>query len=137
MGIHWLPSIELYWSNEWVFAIPQFKTVMNWFHYQKIKSHLYFSNPSETHIYQLEKIQHFLTLFQTQCREQFYPPQIVSINEIMVKTKSKFSKYKIRNPKKPIRDGIKIKVLCDLRIGCISKRFIFIHHQIKTFFKLV
>jgi hypothetical protein len=39
MGIHRLPFVELYWSNEWVFAIPQFKAVMNRFRYQKIKSH--------------------------------------------------------------------------------------------------
>jgi hypothetical protein len=136
MGIHRLPSVELYWSNEWVFAIPQFKAVISRFRYQEIKSHLYFSNPSETHIYQLGKIQHFFTLFRTQCREQFYPPQTVSIDKMMVKTKSKFSKCKIRNLKKPICDGIKIEALCDSRTGCISIRFIFIHYQIKTFFKL-
>jgi hypothetical protein len=36
---------------------------------------------------------------------------------MMVKTKSKFSKCKIRNPKKPIRDGIKIEVLCNSQTG--------------------
>jgi hypothetical protein len=107
------------WSNEWIFTIPQFKAVMSRFRYQEIKSHLYFSNPGETHIYQLRKIQHFFTLFRTQCREQFYLPQTVSIDKMMVKTKSKFSKCKIRNPKKPIRDGIKIEALCDSRTGCI------------------
>jgi hypothetical protein len=93
---------------------------MSRFRYQEIKSHLYFSNPGETHIYQLGKIQHFLTLFRTQCKEQFYPPQTVSIDKMMVNTKSKFSKCKIRNPKKPIRDGIKIKALCNSRTRCIS-----------------
>jgi hypothetical protein len=28
MGIHKLPALEFYWSNEWVFAVPQLKTLM-------------------------------------------------------------------------------------------------------------
>jgi hypothetical protein len=36
------------------------------------------------------------TILNTKCRKQFYPPQTVSIDKIMVKTKLKFSKYKIR-----------------------------------------
>jgi hypothetical protein len=36
---------------------------------------------------------------------------------MIVKTKSKFLKCKIQNPKKLIRDKIKIKALCDLRTG--------------------
>jgi hypothetical protein len=36
---------------------------------------------------------------------------------MMVKTKSKFFKCKIRNPKKLIRNRIKIKALCDSRTG--------------------
>jgi hypothetical protein len=51
MRIHKLLTLEFYWSNEWVFAVPQFKTLMTRFHYQIIKSHLYFSNPDETHMY--------------------------------------------------------------------------------------
>jgi hypothetical protein len=37
----------------------------------------------------------------------------MSINKIIIKTKSKFTKYKIRNPKKLIHNGIKIDALCD------------------------
>lgn len=117
MGIHRLPSIDLYWSNEWVFAVPQFKSLMTRFRYQQIKSHLYFSKPGETHTYQLGKIYSFLQQFRTNCRDHFYPPRMMSIDEMMVKTKSKFTKCKIRNPKKPIRDGIKIEALCDSRTG--------------------
>ena len=117
MGIHRLPSVDFYWSNEWIFAVPQFKALMTRFRYQEIKSHLYFSNPGKSHTYQLGKIHNLLNQFQTQCRELFYLPRAVSIDEMMVKTKSKFSKCKIRNPKKPIRDGIKIEALCDSRTG--------------------
>jgi hypothetical protein len=42
---------------------------------------------------------------------------MMNIDEMMIKTKSKFTKCKIRNPKKPIRDGIKIEALCDSRTG--------------------
>jgi hypothetical protein len=40
---------------------------------------------------------------------------MMSIDEIIIKTKSKFTKCKIRNPKKLIRNRIKIKALCDSR----------------------
>jgi hypothetical protein len=90
---------------------------MTQFRYQIIKSHLYFSNPNETHMYQLGKVCTFFNQFRTQCCKQFYPPRMMSIDEIMIKTKSKFTKYKIRNPKKLIRDGIKIEALCDSRTG--------------------
>jgi hypothetical protein len=59
----------------------------------------------------------FFNQFRTQCRKQFHPPQIMSINEMMIKTKFKFTKCKIRNPKKPIRNRIKIEALCNLRTG--------------------
>jgi hypothetical protein len=42
---------------------------------------------------------------------------MMNINKIMIKMKSKFTKCKIRNPKKPIRNGIKIKALCDSQTG--------------------
>jgi hypothetical protein len=41
----------------------------------------------------------------------------MSINKIIIKTKSKFTKCKIRNPKKLIHNGIKIDVLCDSQTG--------------------
>jgi hypothetical protein len=85
--------------------------------YQIIKSHLYFSNPGETHMYQLGKVRIFFNQFRTQCRKQFHPPRMMSIDEMMIKTKSKFTKYKIRNLKKLIRDGIKIEALCDSQTG--------------------
>jgi hypothetical protein len=87
------------------------------FCYQIIKSYLYFSNPSETHMYQLGKVRTFLNQFRTQYREQFHPLRMMSIDKIMIKTKSKFTKCKIRNPKKLIRNGIKIEALCDSRTG--------------------
>jgi hypothetical protein len=59
----------------------------------------------------------FFNQFRTQCHEQFHPPQMISINEIMIKIKSKFIKYKICNLKKLIHDGIKIEALCDSRTG--------------------
>lgn len=117
MGIHKLPSLKYYWSNEWLFAIPQFKSIMTRFRYQDIKSHLYFSNPGETHTDPIGKIRLLLNEFCTQCREKFHPPRQMSIDEMMVKTKSKFSQCKIRNPQKPIRDGIKIEALCDSKTG--------------------
>jgi hypothetical protein len=42
---------------------------------------------------------------------------MMNIDKMIIKTKSKFTKCKIRNLKKLIRDGIKIKALCDSQIG--------------------
>jgi hypothetical protein len=68
-------------------------------------------------MYQLGKVRTFFNQFQTQCCEQFHLPRMISIDEMMIKTKFKFMKCKIRNPKKLIRDRIKIKALCDSRTG--------------------
>ena len=119
MGIHRLPSVELYWSNEWLYAIPQFKALMPRFRYQEIKSYLYFSEPGQVHNDQLGKIRFLLDQFFIQCREQFHLLRDMSIDEMMVKTKSKYNKCKIRNPQKPIRDGVKIEAMCDPRTGYV------------------
>jgi hypothetical protein len=41
----------------------------------------------------------------------------MSINKIIIKTKSKFTKCKICNLKKLIHNGIKINALCDSQTG--------------------
>jgi hypothetical protein len=66
-------------------------------------------------MYQLGKVRIFLNQFRTQCHKQFHPLRMMSIDKIIIKTKFKFMKCKIRNPKKLIRDGIKINSLCDSR----------------------
>jgi hypothetical protein len=68
-------------------------------------------------MYQLGKVCTFFNQFQIQCYKQFYLPRMMNIDEMMIKTKFKFTKCKIRNLKKSIHDGIKIEALCDLRIG--------------------
>jgi hypothetical protein len=42
---------------------------------------------------------------------------MMNIDEMIIKTKSKFTKCKICNLKKPICDGIKIEALCDSQTG--------------------
>jgi hypothetical protein len=87
-------------------------------------------------MYQLGKVCTFFNQFQIQCYKQFYLPRMMNIDEMMIKTKFKFTKCKIRNLKKSIHDGIKIEALCDLRIGYSFTLFMFIRLQTKIFFKL-
>jgi hypothetical protein len=63
MSIHKLFFFELYWSNDWLFAVPQFMTIMI-HQYQQIKSHLYFIKPNEIHTNLIKKICFLLETFQ-------------------------------------------------------------------------
>ena len=117
MGIHKLPSLELYQSNQWLYAIPQFKVVISRLHYQQIKSYLYFTNPGETHSDPIGKIRKLLNKFEENCRKEFRLDCNLSIDEMMVKTKSSYAKIKVRIPSKPIRDGVKIHAVCDSQTG--------------------
>jgi hypothetical protein len=124
MGIHKLPSLKLYWSTEWLYAVPQFKAIMSRHHYQqKIKSHLFFSKLSENYGSVLGKVHDLLNQFHNNCMEQFWPLCDLSIDEMMIKTKSSYAKIKVRIPTKLIRDGIKVNALCNSKT-----RFLYAFH---------
>jgi hypothetical protein len=72
MGIHKLSSLKLYWSTEWLYAMPQFKAIMSHHHYyQQIKSYLFFSKLSKNYSGFLGKVHNLLNQFHNNCMEQF------------------------------------------------------------------
>jgi hypothetical protein len=64
ISIHKFFSFKLYWSNDWLFAVPQFMTIKTYHQYQQIKSHLYFIKPNKIHVDLIGKIHFLLETFQ-------------------------------------------------------------------------
>jgi hypothetical protein len=63
--------------------------------YQQIKSHLYFIKPNEIHADPIRKIYFLLKTFQQQCMSEWSLGHEISIDEMIVLTKSVFSPIKI------------------------------------------
>ena len=125
-GIHKLPSVSLYWSEKWIFQAPQFSCLMTMTRFLQIKANLHFvppsppsssSSSSTTHPDPLRKIRKFLDLFVAACESEFLLGRDVSMDEMMVKSKSKYVSFRVRQPLKPIRDGVKIFAICDATTG--------------------
>jgi hypothetical protein len=92
-------------------------TIMTRHRYQQIKSHLYFIKPNEIHADPIGKIRPLLETFQQRYMSEWSLGREISIDEMMVLTKSVFSPIKIRINAKLIRDGVKIFSLCDAKNG--------------------
>jgi hypothetical protein len=135
MSIYKLPFIKLYWSNNWLFAIPQFMmTIMTCHWYQQIKSHLYFIKPNEICRSKIKKLRSLLETFQQRCMSEWFLDCKISINKMMVLTKLIFSPIKIWINVKLIRDGVKFSPFIMQKMG-ISMCFLcmMVHNNICRF----
>jgi hypothetical protein len=92
-------------------------TIMTCHQYQQIKSHLYFIKPNKIHANPIGKIHSLLETFQQQYIFEWSLSYEISIDKMMVLTKSVFSPIKIRINAKLICDGVKIFSLCDAKNG--------------------
>jgi hypothetical protein len=117
MGIHKLSFLKLYWSNDELFTVPQFMTIMTSHQYQQIKSHLYFIKLNEIHTNLIRKIRFLLETFQQRCMSEWSLDCEISTDEMIVLTKLVFFLIKIQINTKLICDGMKIFFLCNVKNG--------------------
>ncbi|XP_077437694.1 N-acetyllactosaminide beta-1,3-N-acetylglucosaminyltransferase 2 isoform X1 [Vanacampus margaritifer] len=111
------PSIEMYWTQEEIETTPFFSRAMPRNRFQLIWSFLHF-NDNETHSSddKLFKIRPVFNHVVSKFKELFQPGRNICIDEGMMSFQGRLS-FKVYNPQKLIKYGIKSYILCDSQTG--------------------
>ena len=115
MGIIKKPSVSLYWSTDEVIATPFFSDKMSRNRFEDISSYLHFNNneevppDNEDRLYKLRTVIDYLT---EKFKTHYQLNEHISIDEGTLKWKGRL-RFRVYNPMKPIKYGIKSYVLAD------------------------
>ncbi|XP_077435662.1 M-phase phosphoprotein 8 isoform X3 [Vanacampus margaritifer] len=111
------PSIEMYWTRDEIETTPFFSQAMPRNRFELIWSFLHFNN-NETHSSddKLFKIRPVFNHIVQKFKELFQPGRNVCIDEGMMSFHGCLS-FKVYNPQKTIKYGIKSYILCDSQTG--------------------
>lgn len=117
MGLDKRPSVSDYFATNSIHGSPFFTDYMGEKNYFKIKNNLHLhvdvdDDAAAATPTGIDKVRQILALFQAACETVYRCARAMSLDEMMVATKSKYAGMKQRMPAKPIRDGIKIFALC-------------------------
>ena len=107
MGVISLPAYTLYWSNE--MRYPPIAEIMSLKRFQKLRRFLHFVDNStfkEGSSDKLFKIKPIVEGLRDQC-VLVKPEELHSIDEQIIPSKTKFTKIRQYNPKKPVKWGFK------------------------------
>lgn len=120
MGIVQLPEIRMYWSTDELYGSSIIKKTMTRDRFLLLLKFMHFSNNEdpEASSDRLHKIQHFLDLFNNNCREHIPVGSKMVIDETMVPWRGRliFRQY---NKTKAHKYGIKLYKLCTTTAYCL------------------
>lgn len=116
MGLHPLPDIKDYFSVKWVNRMPFFPDVFSRDRFLMIFWNLHFSHIEGTD--RDLKIRDVVSHIKEKCQLFYNPSSNVSVDESTVSFKGKIV-FRVYNPNKPNKFGIKIFVLSDSMNGYI------------------
>ena len=125
MGLAKLPTIEYYWRKG-ITHMPWFRSVMPRRRFQQILRFLHLADNSkqlprsDPNYNKLYKLGDFVACFNKCFKEMYAPRQNLTIDELMVCTKSRIG-FLQNMPKKPKKFGIKVWVLCEAKSGYCLK----------------
>ena len=113
MSIHRLPSLQDYWSSNWVLGVPPFAKVMPRNRFLEIWNNLHLCEnsqmpqPREPNFVNLFKVREFLNDLYTNFWINYNPHREQAVDQAMIKYKGRTS-LKQYMPMKPIKRGIKM-----------------------------
>jgi hypothetical protein len=123
MGHNHKPSMKLYWTNEKLYHVPFYSSVMPCDCFLTILKHSHFAdgwNPPTRdrdgpNYDRLWKIRQIFYILNSNFSELYYPTEHMAVDEVIVKFKGKFvfQQYIPKKKKKCMRFGIKMYKLCD------------------------
>ncbi|XP_054257551.1 piggyBac transposable element-derived protein 4-like [Macrosteles quadrilineatus] len=116
MGLHPLPDIKDYFSLSWVNKMPFFSDVFTRDRFLMLFWRLHFSH--EQGSARDLKIRNIVNTIQEQCKLFYTPSSYVSVDESTISFKGKIS-FRVYNPDKPVKFGLKVFVLSDALNGYI------------------
>ncbi|XP_077405358.1 uncharacterized protein LOC144037630 isoform X1 [Vanacampus margaritifer] len=108
------PSIEMYWTQDKIETTPFFSRAMPRNRFQLIWSFLHFNDNETAHSSddKLFKIRPVFNHVVNKFKELFQPGRNICIDEGMMSFQGRLS-FKVYNPQKPVKYGIKSYILCD------------------------
>ena len=118
------PSIECYWSTREAIKTPWFNSVMSRNRFQLLWRYFHFAdnNDIDTNVDPLCKVREVCDILIGRFRRFFYPQEDLSIDEGMLAWKGRV-KFKVYNPAKPTKYGIKSYMLCESKSGyCVAMK---------------
>lgn len=126
MSIHRLPSLQDYWSSDWVLGVPAFAKVMSRNRFLEIWNNLHLCDNTkmprvgEPNFDKLFKVREFLNDLNTNFRVNYNPHREQAVDEAMIKYKGRTS-LKQYIPMKPIKRGIKMWCRADSTNGYLCE----------------
>lgn len=120
MALNPKPSIQDFFSSEWVFHQPFFVNIFSRDRFFQIFwcFHVSPPNPNMSNRSRGDKVKNIVAYLQTRFAEYFVPLYECSVDESTVAFKGRVS-FKCYNPKKPTKWGLKVFVLSDSRSGYV------------------
>lgn len=122
MAINDRPDIKDYFSQQWIDRMPFFADVMPRLRFAQIHWMLHVSPPITDSVNSVltrgAKVSNVLKHLQCKCLQNFVPGQHIAIDESTVGFKGRVA-WKMYNPQKPTKWGLRVYVLADSETGYI------------------
>ncbi|XP_030018120.1 piggyBac transposable element-derived protein 4-like isoform X2 [Sphaeramia orbicularis] len=118
-GIIRKPELEMYWSADEILATSYFCKVMSRNRFEIIWKFLHFSDNETRPVNsndKLYKVRPVLDYLVCKFREMYQPNTNICIDEGVLLWRGRLA-FKVYNPQKPIKYGIKSYILCDSETG--------------------
>lgn len=123
MALHEKPNIKSYFSEEWSEKQPFFKDVFSRTRFLQIFWALHVSPPSVPANRGIQsrgqKVRNVVEYIDNKCRENYVPGQKIAIDESTIGFKGRVV-FKMYNPQKPTKWGLRVYVLADCATGYVS-----------------
>lgn len=118
-GIIRKPDLEMYWSTDEILATPFFSKCMSRNRFEIIWRFLHFSDNKSRSVNsddKLYKVRPVLDYLVSKFQEMYQPNKNICIDEGVLLWRGRLA-FKVYNPQKPVKYGIKSYILCDSETG--------------------
>ena len=122
MGVVRKPSLRDYWSTSELLLTPIFMRTMTCRRFLQIATFFHVTNNADIpdgNVDRLVKVRSILDYFRTRFRDVYTPSRELSIDEGMLPWKGRL-RFKVYNPAKPTKYGIKFYIIAEARSGYVS-----------------
>ena len=126
MGLVVKPKLSDYWTVDPIMCTPGFGQIMTRNRFELILKFFHLADNAKLIPRNQEghdpifRVREMLNRYADRCRTVYIPDQEIALDEATVPWKGNLS-FKIYNPKKPVKFGIKIYMLCESKSGYISE----------------
>ena len=128
MGIIRYPDQRMYWSKDALFANYTFPKTMTCKRFNMISKYFHAFNPlarDKNSKDRLMMVRPLMEFIHRRCFEVYQPDKNLSVDEGLLPYKGNLN-IKCYNPKKPVKYGIKLYMLCEAISGYVLNLFVYV-----------